>query len=101
MKVQLRGREYVIKFKHEEPYHPSPNKLGIQKLLIPFHGGTSCFLYEDGQQVSRVDLTVYHTDKFDRIIGRKIALDRIIKKFGFNRDERKEIWATYLQTHKV
>lgn len=58
---------------------------------------TMCFIENmDINKTLYGECTLYYKDKFDKSVGRKIALGRAIEKGGFSREERAEIWNAYM-----
>lgn len=51
----------------------------------------------DGQVIAEKVAVCYFKDKFEKRVGRKIALSRALTASHLPKEERKEIWDTYLK----
>lgn len=94
MKVRLyRGKRFIdskIWFRHDTVW-----------------GDTKCFIDVYGEDGELVESSVgmancAPTDRYNKTVGRKIALARAIDVFcDLKKDERRQIWNEYFKTHKV
>lgn len=59
-----------------------------------------CAVCTDNQKTSYGHSMCSTSDRYVRVIGRKIALTRALKVARFSREERTIIWKEYLKTHR-
>jgi len=101
---------YIVKFMHNNPhndpgslYHNNPAAMGNYgqfgtycyiKEFVPDKKGEDLHVVSVGQAV----LSPNDWGKFDKKIGRKIALTRALKVFtALTKDQRKVFWDQYLK----
>lgn len=77
-------------------FHEPPERLEGN---ASFKGLTSCWLevWQAGELVQKLwaDAFCHPEDKWDRAVGRRVSLDRLLLASHFSRAERTAIWAAY------
>ena len=95
MKINLDGRDYSIKFYHENPpQKDSSTKLSKKEKFVALERATTCIIFnEDGVEVTKGTANVHPTDNFCKEKGRKIALARAIS--DWDKPYRTQVWDEY------
>jgi hypothetical protein len=83
MKIKIDGTNYIIKCRYEQPVTIAFIKIA----------GSNAFCSAEAKCNSN--------DQFSRLRGRKLAIERLIRKVTGDRKERREVWKQILEQMKV
>lgn len=87
MLATVNNKVYIVKFKY-------PKDGGLRKKSV-------CVIREKDSLVAYEGVAeCSEKDTFSKVVGRKIAMSRALKKAGFDRDSRKAFWDQYFKECK-
>ena len=85
LKINVAGKEWVVYWSYKERPVTICVMYRVEKNLEP------------GRQQLTADVArLGKGDVFTKETGRKISLARVLKRLGFSREERSEVWRAYL-----
>ena len=90
MIVKIEDKEYIIKWEHR-----SPNFLVDFPGVFLNNGSTWCRIFKGTRQMAYSVTQCGLNDQYCKNEGRKISLERALKKTEFNKVERRRFWEAY------
>lgn len=117
MKVVIKNKEFLVKFKHTPPnYIPKDITLDVEnywekevlgKIIFyptPFYGSTECSIkYQENdewKEVSHGITNCSRKDQFVRRTGREKSLSKCLNNSTFSKSERELFWKEFLPKPK-
>lgn len=92
MRVTINGKQCILNFRYEECQYFPPDKSRrrtVAQMYAPHQKPDGCDLYPRGEAYC------HPKDHFDRRVGRRLALTRLLKVLGLEREARKQVWEAY------
>ena len=80
----FKTKNYKVTFQHKGKY------CTLEK------GDTACYIFTNNENIPYVGVARLHpNDRFDKVIGKKIALTKCLTNSGISKPERTEIWKAF------